>query len=171
MTESLAYARTGNKISKIWPLAFRYVYRLLAMTIFGQGEPTQVAEAELALLRALAIPRPTRLNWVQLFVQNCLEIQKSPTSKISIGGMINQLVWNHGIEIPQDCATLSTNASISYDYTTLRRVKFFYCKGNQDPYLVCLNGHLLSLPPQPDTLFDIHPILTASCSLVVWSRY
>ena len=70
--------------------------------------------------------------------------------------MITILVWNHGIEFPEGCASLATNASIRYDYATLRRVKFFYYKGNQGHYLVCPNGHTLSLPPQPDTLFDIH---------------
>ena len=150
MTGGLPYARSDNNISKFWHPTLRYVYRLLAMTIFGQGEPTQVAQAELGLLRASVVPGPTRPH---LFVQKCLEIQKSPTRKVSIGAMITILVWNHGIEFPEDYESLSTSASISYDYATLRSVKFFYYKENQGPYLVRPNRRTLSLPPQPHTMF------------------
>ena len=131
MTKGLPYAHSGNKISKIWHHGLRYVYRLLAMTIFGQGEPTQVGQFELGLLRALVIPVATRPLWVQLSIQKWLEIQKSPIGKISIGGMITILVWNHRNEFPEDYESLATSASNNYDYSTLRRVKFFYYKGNQ----------------------------------------
>ena len=110
MTGGLPYARSDNNISKFWHPTLRYVYRLLAMTIFGQGEPTQVAQAELGLLRASVVLGTTRLH---LFVQKCLEIQKSPTGKISIGGIITIHVWNHGIEFVEVYKSLSASASIS----------------------------------------------------------
>ena len=129
---------------------------LLAITIFGQGKPTQVVQFKQDFLDSWQIPEPTRPQWVHLFVQNFLEVQKSPTCKIWIGGMITILVWNHGIEYSEGCTSLATSANIRYDYATLCRVKFFYSKRNQGPYLVCPNGRTFSLPPQPDTLFDIH---------------
>ena len=94
------------------------------MTIFGQGEPTQVAIGELALLRALAILHRTRPNWVKLFIGRCIPIQSSPTGKFSLGGFITLLINHLGVDVPEHCAVLHTTASFYYDFATLHRPKF-----------------------------------------------
>ena len=75
------------------------------MTIFGQGEPTQVGQFELGYFYALAVLGPTHPNRAHLFVQKCLQIRKSPIGKILVGGMIIILICSLGIEFLEDYKT------------------------------------------------------------------
>ena len=84
------------------------------------------------------------------------------------------VTWSVSIEFPENCETLTTTASIYYDYATLRRVKFFYYTGRDGPYLICPNGHTLSLPSRPCTLFEIHEhddVHTLTTRVLQYSQY
>jgi hypothetical protein len=125
------------------------------MTVFGQGEPTQVQQSELGHFYALCTPDYPVPNWVHLFVSQCLDIRTSDKGKISIGGMVHLLVQSLGIEIPDDYATLDTTAGNTYDFAALKHIKFFIYRGREGPYFPCPNGQMLYLPPTPRHMFNM----------------
>ena len=65
-TANRPYKVSGNKISYIYHPALRYIFRLLAMTIFGQGEPRVVSKGELACLRPFLYDDQGNRDWVNL---------------------------------------------------------------------------------------------------------
>ena len=95
---------------------------------------------------------PDRVN---IFVDRCLDLQKSNRGKIGMGGMVTLQVLYLGIDIPDNVPRLATTTIIFYDKPTLRSVRFLQYWQTYTRSLMIPNGRIVSFPPILETVFDV----------------
>lgn len=72
--------------------AWKLFYRGLSMTFFGNGEPSQMSQSMVAMMRT-AMPNCNVIpDWIGYFIRKCEGIALAKSGNISVGGMITFIV-------------------------------------------------------------------------------
>ena len=72
--------------------AIRLIHKALSMCFFGQGEVNKAPLQDITYLWAMAPECQITPDWAGLFIKRCHSIRRRKGGKISMGGMITQLV-------------------------------------------------------------------------------
>ncbi|XP_074309728.1 uncharacterized protein LOC141644155 [Silene latifolia] len=168
-----------EKSSRLSHPAFRFVHRVIAMDFFCQGEPTNLPRNEIKALWSMSPEGVGHPDWVEAFVNACLETRGMECGKLSMGGLVTLIATQLGLplddadRIPGDprmdiesmkrMKMLAPIASDEPAYALLKgtRVKLPYLRlprPEGDPIPVGPLNRDLYIPPDPDHMVDLTPL-------------